>query len=149
MGRTGLVCAVCPDGKVLADGKCEECKGVDRLLLMLILIACIGALNFAYFLNNDKLLADASNALALSIVFGMVVTSLQLLAPFNQLELGWSGAAKSILGGSTFIIFDPSSLSSECVFGTDPTVRYAMRVIVPYATVCFLLLFGAVSQIFR
>jgi len=136
-GRTGLACTLCPDNQVFSDGACKDCEAKDKALLFIIMGVCIIVVCVVYYMSNDKITIDASNTLALSVICGMGVTTLQLMGLLNQLALPWPSGPGGMLKGSAFLVFDPDSIAAECILGSDGVVRYALRVIVPYLAVLF------------
>jgi ABC-type branched-subunit amino acid transport system substrate-binding protein len=145
-GKVGLACSLCPDQHVMGGEQCEECKDVDKVLLFLIFVVCMTALVCTYWLSNDRMLADVSNSLAMSVGIGLLVTLSQLLGNLNQLPLPWPSDVKAILKVSSFMMFDTGSITLECMVGNTASAQYIFRVIAPFVVIVGALTLHVVSK---
>jgi len=154
-GRVGFLCARCPDGETIQAGRCVPSR--PRATVGLVALPILGTiLAFCvYYKSNGPIYADTSSTLGAGVMVGLTVTTVQVVGTMAEVPLRWPGGlVEGSMSASKMLLFDPDSLSLEAVLGFDPTMRYAIRVLVPYAVPVLFLsmyfvshLFGAISPV--
>jgi len=148
-GRVGFLCARCPDGEAIQAGRCVHSRSRGTVVLVALpILAPILAL-CVYYKSNGPIYADTSSTLGAGVMVGLTVTTVQVVGTMAEVPLRWSGGfVEGSMSASQVFLFDPDSLSLEAVLGFDPTMRYAIRVLVPYAVPVLFLSMYFVSQLF-
>jgi ABC-type branched-subunit amino acid transport system substrate-binding protein len=135
--REGLVCASCPADYSVnkATGACDICSGGLTALVVLTPVFVSIVIVLVYYIGNSPLSVNASITLTCSVAGGLIVTVFQVLAVFKQLSIPWPKSVLVTFDVASLFALDADAVSIECAFGSDATVLYLFRVLVPISFV--------------
>jgi len=135
-----VACGTCVGDAYETDSKCEACGGVDVIPLFVAVLLGIGAIGVLTIVVNKNLLMQTNSTMMCVVLLGMMLTGLQTMGVFRQLEVEWFEPMESLFALVTLLSFDLKVLKVACVVGNNGVTGYLLRQLVAPCSLPFVLL---------
>lgn len=127
--RYGLGCSLCPPGKNPTETGCVDCNPTTTALA--VALVSLGFLAFPlglYYAANSRVSVVTTGLSGCTVSGGIVVTSVQVLATYQRLELPWPESSGDFMKSLEFVLFELDAVGVQCVIGNKAVENYMMRV---------------------
>lgn len=109
-------------------GTCEDCKGKDTLPFLLVSFGFFCLLCVTYHVVDKENRATQPHSLSIiGIAAGMLITSIQHLGVFSNMDIPRSNPLKTLLNIMKLAVFDTDVLQLGCVGAVSPFYKFVLR----------------------
>ncbi|CAK0874425.1 unnamed protein product [Prorocentrum cordatum] len=134
--RSGLNCAICPEGTSPGNPGCDTCPASTfALFIVAVIVALVVVPVGLYYWGNSVVSTRTSTFLGASLAAGIIVTVAQVFGTFSRLTVPWPTSVGNTLSGFSILMFDPRSVGVECVLGSDGVNDYIFQAIAPFVMI--------------
>jgi hypothetical protein len=110
------------------DGTCEDCKGKNAVPFVLVSFGVFCMICAMYYVfDNGNRATQPHSMLIIGVVEGMMITSIQHMGVFSNVDIPWSDPLKILFNLLELAIFDIDVLQLGCVTTVSPFYKFVLR----------------------